>query len=245
MVCVEMLHLSQDPESDRLLSENPLALLIGMVLDQQVPLEWAFAGPAELKRRMDGPLDARTIAAMPGEELTELFTRKPALHRYPGSMAKRVHQLCELIMARYGGKAENIWRGVRDADELLLRLNELPGFGEHKSKIFVALLGKQIDVRPEGWQRVSSPFGDPGSQRSVADIVDEESLMNVRAAKLAAKQNVKKQAAKKQAAKKQPAKKQPAKKQQPPKGRTAKKQRQAETTGTIGTRGKAKASSRS
>ncbi|HXW35200.1 MAG TPA: HhH-GPD-type base excision DNA repair protein [Acidimicrobiales bacterium] len=182
-----MLHLSQDPEADKLLSEDPLALLIGMVLDQQVPLEWAFSGPAELKRRMNGTFDAVTIASMPADELAALFARKPALHRYPGSMATRVHALCALIVEHYGGRAERIWSPVPSADELIRRLRELPGFGEQKAKIFMALLGKQLGVRPEGWKRLSVPYGEPGSLRSVADIVDESSLIQVRAWKQAAK----------------------------------------------------------
>jgi len=174
------LHLSQDPEADRLLSDNPLALLIGMVLDQQVPLEWAFAGPAELQRRLGAPLDARAIAAMDPESLVRAFADKPALHRYPASMAARVQELCRLVTDRYGGEADRIWTGVPSASELLRRIKELPGFGEHKAKIFVALLGKQLGVRPEGWETVSAPFGDEGSFRSVADITDVDTLTKVR-----------------------------------------------------------------
>jgi uncharacterized HhH-GPD family protein len=184
---VTELHLSQDPESDRVLSESPLALLIGMVLDQQVPLEWAFAGPAELQRRLGAPLQASAIAATDPEKLVAAFAGKPALHRYPASMAARVQELCRLVVDRYGGDPVRIWQGVSRASDLLKRIKELPGFGDHKAKIFVALLGKQLGVRPEGWEEVSAPFGEPGSFRSVADITDPESLARVRNVKQALK----------------------------------------------------------
>jgi uncharacterized HhH-GPD family protein len=184
---VTELHLAQDAEADRLLSESPLALLIGMVLDQQVPLEWAFAGPAELKRRLGGRLDASELAQMDPEKLAEKFTAKPALHRYPGSMAKRVHELCVVVVDAYGGDPTRIWSDVSSGSELLSRIKELPGFGDQKAKIFVALLGKQLGVRPDGWEQVSTPYSDPGSTRSVADIVDPESLATVRAFKQQAK----------------------------------------------------------
>ena len=177
------LHLSQDPESDRVLSESSLALLIGMVLDQQVPLEWAFAGPAELQRRLGAPLQAASIASMDPEELVRAFAGTPALHRYPASMAARVQELCRLIVDRYGGEPERIWHGVPTASDLRKRIKELPGFGDHKAKIFVALLGKQLGVRPEGWRQAAGHFGEDGSHVSVADIVDEESLAAVRAYK--------------------------------------------------------------
>jgi len=178
-----MLRLSGDPEADRLLSTDPLALLIGMVLDQQVPLEWAFAGPAELRRRLGRDLDTKEIASMDPEVLAGLFSAKPALHRYPGSMAGRVQDLCRTIVADYGGKPDGIWEGVGSGTELLDRVRRLPGFGEQKAKIFVALLGKQLGVRPDGWRESSSPYGDPDTFRSVADITDAGSLDRVRAFK--------------------------------------------------------------
>src|SRR5579872_7024637 len=160
------LHLSQNPVADRLLSDDPLALLIGMVLDQQVPLEWAFAAPAELQRRLDKaldePLDAAEISAMDPDALAALFSRRPALHRFPGSMAKRVHELCRTLVDDYGGKADAVWQDVADGNELFDRVRALPGFGEQKAKIFVALLGKQLGVRPDAWDAVSAPFGEPG-----------------------------------------------------------------------------------
>jgi uncharacterized HhH-GPD family protein len=181
------LHLSQEPEADALLSKNPFALLVGMVLDQQVPLEWAFASPLELQRRLGKALDPKRIAQMDPEALASAFSSRPALHRYPGSMATRVQEMAMLVVERYRAKPEEIWNGATSGDDLLRRVKELPGFGEQKAKIFVALLGKQLGVRPVGWESVSSPFSDPGSFRSVADITDVESLNNVRAFKQAMK----------------------------------------------------------
>ena len=183
------LHLSGDAEADALVSRDPLALLIGMVLDQQVTIEKAFSSPAELARRLgsNGPLNAASIAAMEPDELAAVFKERPALHRYPGSMAGRVQNICRAVVEEYGGKADAIWKGVRSGEELMARLRALPGFGEQKAKIFAALLGKQLGVRPEGWQEASSPYGDPGTHLSVADIVDAESLATVRATKKAAK----------------------------------------------------------
>ena len=183
------LHLSGDAEADALVSRDPLALLIGMVLDQQVTIEKAFSSPAELARRLggSGPLDAASIAAMEPDELAAVFKERPALHRYPGSMAGRVQNICRAVVEEYGGKADAIWKGVRSGEELMARLRALPGFGEQKAKIFAALLGKQLGVRPEGWQEASSPYGNPGTHLSVADIVGAESLATVRATKKAAK----------------------------------------------------------
>ena len=177
------LRLSGNPEADELLSEDPLALLIGMVLDQQVPLEWAFAGPAELRRRLGHDLDARQIASMDPEALGAAFSARPALHRYPGSMAGRVQELCRTLVDQYGGKADAVWKGVQSGQELLARVRQLPSFGEQKAKIFVALLGKQLAVQPDGWRQTSIPYGDPGSYCSVADITDAASLDRVRAFK--------------------------------------------------------------
>jgi uncharacterized HhH-GPD family protein len=181
------LHLAQDPESDKVISEYPLALVIGMVLDQQVTIEKAFSSPAELARRLGGPLDAASIAAMDPDELATAFKERPALHRFPGSMAGRVQAVCRAIAEEYGGKAENIWKGVRSGEELVGRVRDLPGFGQQKAKIFSALLGKQLGVRPEGWREATSPYGDKGSLLSVADITDQKSLEKVRAAKRALK----------------------------------------------------------
>ena len=181
------LHLSQNTEADALLSENTFALLVGMVLDQQVPLEWAFASPLELQRRLGTALDAGGLAHLDPEALAAAFSAKPALHRYPGSMAARVQEMAKLVADRYQGRTEGIWDGATSGTELLQRIKELPGFGEQKAKIFVALLGKQLGVRPPGWETVSAPYSDPGSFRSVADITDPDTLARVRTFKQALK----------------------------------------------------------
>jgi uncharacterized HhH-GPD family protein len=182
-----VLHLSQDQDADRFLTGNWLALLIGMVLDQQVTIEKAFSSPAELSRRLGAPLDAASIAAMPLDDLSALFRERPALHRYPGSMAKRVQDVCRVVAADYGNKVENIWKGVQSGDELVTRLNALPGFGIQKSKIFAALLGKQLGVSPDGWEKATKPYGDADAFLSVADITSPETLEKVRANKRAMK----------------------------------------------------------
>ncbi len=187
------LHITGVDEADAVLSRDPLALLIGMVLDQQVTIEKAFSSPADLLHRLGakGPLDAAAIAAMDPEELAAMFREPPALHRYPGSMAGRVQAVCRVVAEEYGNKADAIWTGVGSGAELIGRLRALPGFGEQKAKIFAALLGKQLGVRPEGWQKVTTPYGRPGSSLSVADITDPESLAKVRATKKAMKAKAK------------------------------------------------------
>ncbi|HWD53786.1 MAG TPA: HhH-GPD-type base excision DNA repair protein [Acidimicrobiales bacterium] len=180
-------HISGDTEADALLGKDPLALLIGMVLDQQITIEKAFSSPAVLARRLGRPLDAAAIASMPLDELTAVFKEPPALHRYPGSMAGRVQDVCRVIAEDYGDKADAIWKGVASGDELVGRLKALPGFGEQKSKIFAALLAKQLQVRPAGWQAATSPYGGDGAFLSVADITSTESLEKVRANKRALK----------------------------------------------------------
>lgn len=189
------LHLAQEPEADRLLSENPFALLVGMVLDQQVPLEWAFSAPLELARRLGEDLDPAGMAAMAPDRLAGLFTQRPALHRYPGAMAGRVHELSRVLVESYGGRAEAVWGGVTSGEELFGRVRQLPGFGEQKAKIFLALLGKQLGVQPPGWEAASSPFSETGSFRSVADITDEVTLRKVREFKQALKAAAKAQKA--------------------------------------------------
>ena len=166
------LHITGDPEADSVLSRDPLALLIGMVLDQQVTMEKAFGSPAELGRRLGGRLDAASIAAMDPDELAVVFKERPALHRFPGSMAGRVQEVCRAVAEQYGGQADAIWKGVRCGDELLGRLKALPGFGEQKAKIFAALLGKQLGVQPDGWHAATDPYGADGSYLSVADITE-------------------------------------------------------------------------
>ncbi|MEV1049277.1 HhH-GPD-type base excision DNA repair protein [Streptomyces sp. NPDC049916] len=182
------LRIAQQPEADALLARSPLAALVGMLLDQQVPMEWAFTGPYTLAGRMGSDdLDAGRIAAQDPEEFAELFTTKPALHRYPGSMAQRVQQLCRYLVAEYGGDASAVWRDAASGADLLERLKALPGFGEQKARIFLALLGKQYGVRPPGWREAAGAYGATGSRRSVADITGPTSLAEVRAYKQEAK----------------------------------------------------------
>jgi uncharacterized HhH-GPD family protein len=174
------LYLSGDEAADQLLSTDPLALLIGMVLDQQIPLERAFRSPYDLQERLGAPLDAAALAAMDPEALAEVFRTKPALHRYPSSMAKRVQEVCSVVVETYGGDAAAIWTRAGDGAELLANVAGLPGFGEQKARIFVALLGKQLGIQPPGWKKAAAPFGDSGTFRSVADIDSPESLAKVR-----------------------------------------------------------------
>ncbi|MFD0026368.1 HhH-GPD-type base excision DNA repair protein [Streptomyces sp. NPDC058382] len=182
------LRIAQEPEADELLGRSPLAALVGMLLDQQVPMEWAFSGPYTLAQRMGGTdLDAHEIATYDPEAFAELFIAKPALHRYPGSMAKRVQQLCQYLVAQYDGVASAVWRDAATGAELRKRLNALPGFGTQKAQIFLALLGKQFNVCPPGWREAAGPYGEAGSHRSVADITGPESLAEVRAYKQEAK----------------------------------------------------------
>lgn len=186
------LRIAQQPEADELLARSPLAALVGMLLDQQVPMEWAFSGPYALAQRMGGDdLDAHEIATYDPEAFTGLFTDKPALHRYPGSMAKRVQQLCQYLVAQYDGEASAVWTGATSGADLRKRLNALPGFGTQKAQIFLALLGKQFGVRPPGWREAAGPYGEADAHRSVADITGPESLAEVRAFKQEAKQAAK------------------------------------------------------
>ncbi|MEV4996888.1 HhH-GPD-type base excision DNA repair protein [Streptomyces niveus] len=182
------IRIAQQPEADELLGRSPLAALVGMLLDQQVPMEWAFSGPYTIAVRMGGDdLDAHAIAAYDPEAFAALLSEKPAVHRYPGSMAKRVQQLCQFLVAHYDGDAAGVWRGAATGAELLKRLTELPGYGKQKSQIFLALLGKQYGVRPEGWRAAAGAYGDEGSYRSAADITGPETLAKVRAHKQEAK----------------------------------------------------------
>ena len=181
------LQLVQEPSADALLESNPFALLVGMLLDQQIPMEVAFAGPKKLEDRMGG-LDARQIADYNPDKFAELFAQTPAVHRFPGSMAKRVQALSQVIVDEYDGNAAALWTtGNPDGKEVLRRLKALPGFGEQKAKIFLALLGKQYGFTGEGWREASAPYGEDGSYRSVADIVSPDSLAKVREHKKAMK----------------------------------------------------------
>jgi len=186
------IHITGDDAADALLTSDPLALLIGMLLDQQVPMETAFTGPAKLKERIGG-LDAATIAGYDADELEAAFRITPSIHRYPGSMAGRTQALCAAIVENWGGDASALWRtGDPDGAEILKRLKALPGFGEQKAKIFLALLGKQYGVTASGWRDSAGDYGLEGSYRSVADIVDPGSLVKVREFKKAAKPAAKK-----------------------------------------------------
>jgi uncharacterized HhH-GPD family protein len=180
------LPVTGDPEADKLLAEDPLALMIGMLLDQQVPMEWAFSGPQRLRERMGGRLDAAEMAATDPAEFERIFRGPPALHRFPGSMGKRTQALCQYLVDHYGGDAAAVWTGVGDGRELVKRVRDLPGFGGEKSKIFAALLAKRFGVRPPGWEHATAPFSDD-QPRSVADIDSVESLQQVRAWKKAMK----------------------------------------------------------
>ena len=186
------LRIAQDDAADELLSRDPLALLVGMLLDQQFPMERAFGSPRLLADRLGvSELSAPTLAAMDPEELTRVFRGPPALHRYPGSMAGRTQELCRLLVERYDGRPERLWADGPDGATLLRRLGELPGFGVQKSKIFLALLGKQYGVTPPGWRAAAGDYGLEGSRRSVADITGPETLLEVRAFKQEQKQAAK------------------------------------------------------
>lgn len=177
------LALSGDEAADRLLATDALALLIGMVLDQQIPLERAFKSPFDLKERLGGRLDVKEIASYDPDELSRVFRGPPALHRFPAANAKRVQELCQLLLERYDGRADAVWASAKSGSELYANVRALPGFGDQKARIFVALLGKQFGVQPSGWQEAAGDYGPPGTYKSVADIVDAESLSRVRAYK--------------------------------------------------------------
>jgi uncharacterized HhH-GPD family protein len=172
-----------DSEADRLLTEDDNALLIGMILDQQVPMEKAFSGPMVIAQRMGGTLDVAAIAASDEEEFVALCSRPPAIHRFPASMAKRVRQCCQVLAERYDGQAANVWRDAPTGAAVKAALASLPGFGADKAAIFTAVLGKRRGVTPPGWQEAAGYYGEPGTYRSVADIVDQDSLGRVRETK--------------------------------------------------------------
>ena len=181
------LQLVQDPAADALLESNPFALLIGMMLDQQYPMEHAFAGPKKIADRIGG-VDPSEIADYDPEEFAALCSKTPAIHRFPGSMAKRIQTLAQIVVDQYGGEASALWTaGDPDGAEVLRRLKGLPGFGEQKAKIFLALLGKQYGVTPKGWREAAGDYGKAGSFMSVADVKDAGSLEKVRSYKKQAK----------------------------------------------------------
>jgi uncharacterized HhH-GPD family protein len=188
------LSLPIEAEANALLNRSPVALLSAMLLDQQVAMEWAFAGPLTIARRLDEArgggtpadqldLDANEIAAYDPEAFAALLAAKPAVHRYPGSMGKRIHQMCVYLVERYAGDAAAVWRDAATGAELFGRLNALPGYGKQKAQIFVALLGKQFGVTPDGWREAAGAYGEEGSYRSVADVTDRDTLERVRSFK--------------------------------------------------------------
>lgn len=184
------LTLAQDPDADQVLSDNPLALLIGMVLDQQFPMERAFAGPALLTERI-GEISAEKIAQYDHDELVAAFTGPPALHRYPKSMAERVQSVCRAIVEDYDGDVTRIWTEAADGRDVFQRLNALPGWGKMKAQIFTALLGKQCGLELDGWRDAAGSYGDEGARRSIADVVDPVTLGEVRDFKQAQKKAAK------------------------------------------------------
>jgi uncharacterized HhH-GPD family protein len=180
------IRIAQDEAADEVLSNDPFALLVGMLLDQQYPMEHAFRGPWKILDRF-GTLAPDAIAAAEAESFAELCATPPAIHRYGRSMAGRVQQLAAVVRDQYDGRAETIWTEAKDTRDLIDRLKALPGFGDQKARIFAALVGKQLEVRPPGWQEAIGPYAEDGSYRSVADVVDAPSLAKVREFKQAAK----------------------------------------------------------
>jgi uncharacterized HhH-GPD family protein len=178
--------ITNDDAANQLLVDDPLALVLGMLLDQQVPMEWAFRAPLTVKERLGERWSAEGIASMDPEDLVAVFCEKPAVHRYPAAMARRAHAVCEHLVAHHRGDAANLWRRVKTGDELYARVSALPGFGEEKAKIFVALLAKRFGKTPPGWQEAIAPFGDD-QPRSAADVSSKEAFAQVRAWKKAQK----------------------------------------------------------
>ena len=191
------LHITGDADADQLLTDNPLALLVGMLLDQQVPMETAFAGPQKLVERLD-EFSPAAVAALDEDALLAAFKEKPAVHRFPGSMAGRVQALARAIVDDYDGDTAGIWTnagkggGAPTGAEVLRRLKALPGFGEQKAKIFLALLGKQFGLEAAGWREAAGDYGPEDAFRSIADVVDDHSLQRVRETKKALKAVAKK-----------------------------------------------------
>ena len=173
------LYLSGERKADDLLATDPFALLVGMVLDQQIPLERAFSAPLALQERI-GEYSATSIAAMDPTALAAAFSEKPALHRFPASMAERVQAVARVVVEAYGGDAAGIWTTAASGAELLKNLRALPGFGEQKARIFIGLLGKRLNIRPDGWEAAAGNFGKPGTHSSIADIDSPEALAMVR-----------------------------------------------------------------
>lgn len=176
------IRIAQDAHADEVLSASSFALLVGMLLDQQYPMEHAFRGPAKILDRF-GSLDPAAVASADPEEFAALCSTPPAIHRYPGSMAARVQALAAVVVEEYDGHAERLWEEAGSGKELMRRLQALPGYGKQKAQIFTALVGKQLGVRPDGWEQAAGDYAETGSYRSVADVVDETSLEKVRSFK--------------------------------------------------------------
>ena len=177
------MYLASTPEANELLEQDAFALLLGMMLDQQIPMEKAFTSPQVLRERLGGMLSPAALAAHDPAELEEIFTRTPALHRFPAAMAKRAQVLAGIVADEYDGDAALIWTAAGSGPELITRLSALPGFGPQKARIFAALVAKQLNTRPRGWREATEPYGEDGTFRSAADVVDPTSLTKVKAYK--------------------------------------------------------------
>ena len=189
MSTARTLRLAQDERADALLARDPFALVVGMLLDQQIPMEWAFTGPATIAARMGiQDLDPAAVARFDPAEFVSLMTGPPAVHRYPRSMGARVQKLAAFVVDRYGGDVSRVWTAAGSGEEMRRRLADLPGYGDQKARILIALLGKQLDVRPAGWREAAGAYGEEGSRRSIADVVDAQSLAEVRQYKREPKQ---------------------------------------------------------
>ena len=186
------IHITGDPDADQVLTDSPFALVVGMMLDQQYPMEHAFRGPHKVLTRF-GSIEPGPIAAADPEEFATLCSTPPAIHRYGRSMAGRLQSLARLVEETYDGHAERLWTEAGSGAELFDRVQALPGFGKQKAQIFVALLAKQLDVRPPGWEKVAGAYAEDG-YRSVADVTDPASLQKVRDFKKAKKAEARAQA---------------------------------------------------
>lgn len=190
-----MLNLTPSHEANQLLTTDPFALLVGMLLDQQFPMERAFAGPALLAQRLGTPgrLDPQVIVSASAADLLAAAKGPPAIHRYPASMIERIRVLAQIVIDDYEGDASRIWTTAKNGNAAVRAVQALPGFGEQKAKIFIALVGKQLGEGPSGWKAATTPYGRVGTTMSIADVTDEESLVKVRAWKQRRKARLAKQ----------------------------------------------------
>jgi len=189
---MSVMYLASTPEANALLEQDPFALLLAMMLDQQIPMEKAFTSPAVLRDRLGRDLVAADIAQLDAGKLDELFRQPPALHRFPAAMATRARELARIVADEYGGDAAAIWNQASSGADLVARLKRLPGFGPQKARIFAALVAKQLGVEPAGWRTATAPYGEPGTFASAADVVDGPSLAKVKAYKRQQKSAAKK-----------------------------------------------------